>query len=188
MNTSYPPRLAVWLLKHFGPAINLEALTGDLDEAFTLGKSKAWYWRQVLAAIDWRRHVSMLLIAVACSWFMSWLRMGSNLSSSRLLSMVIFTALFLALRYLPEILEGKLGIWLHRALVIFLFLYYPLSLMFLLFSVLHRKVLSSLPYRDMERQRLIESLNRSLLQETDSQLRTAYEQAITKLKGSETRD
>jgi hypothetical protein len=193
VNPSHPPRLAVWLLKHFGPESNQEALTGDLQEAFSLGKSKTWYWRQVLRAIAWRGHVSVILIAVACSWFMSWLpnlmesHTGSNVSFNHLLYVVTFTPLFLALHYLPKILEGKLGTWLHRALVMFLFLYCPLGLVFVLFSVLHRKMLSS-QYPGTEQQRLMENLHRSLLQETDPKLRTAYEQAITKLKSNQKPD
>ena len=68
MNAAKPPRLAAWLLEEFGPKVNQEALTGDLNEAFQQGRSKAWYWRQVLAAIRWRRLLYVLLFFAACSW------------------------------------------------------------------------------------------------------------------------
>jgi len=42
---SNPPRLAIWLLR------NNEALSGDLVETFREGKSRGWFWRQVLLAI-----------------------------------------------------------------------------------------------------------------------------------------
>jgi hypothetical protein len=43
------PRLASLLLERFAPGN--EALHGDLDEEFSGGRSSAWYWRQVIAAI-----------------------------------------------------------------------------------------------------------------------------------------
>jgi len=42
---SDPPKLACWLLLHN------EALAGDLVESFGAGKSRGWFWRQVLLAI-----------------------------------------------------------------------------------------------------------------------------------------
>lgn len=44
-----PPRLASFVLDRLAPGN--EALHGDLDEEFTRGRTSAWYWRQVLAAI-----------------------------------------------------------------------------------------------------------------------------------------
>jgi len=51
MNSAKPSRLAARILQEFGPELNQEALAGDLNEAFQQGRSKRWYWRQVLAAI-----------------------------------------------------------------------------------------------------------------------------------------
>lgn len=46
-----PPRLALWILKHWGSAYHSESLQGDLMEQFQEGRSRAWYWKQVAAAI-----------------------------------------------------------------------------------------------------------------------------------------
>jgi hypothetical protein len=46
-----PPKLALWLLKVWGSPYRNEALAGDLIEQYQEGRSRAWYWRQVIAAI-----------------------------------------------------------------------------------------------------------------------------------------
>jgi hypothetical protein len=58
-----PPPLATWMLTHLTAWDRDEALDGDLFEMFQLGRSDAWYWRQV---------------TVAC--FLSW---WSNLNARR---------------------------------------------------------------------------------------------------------
>jgi hypothetical protein len=51
VRTSQPPGAATWLLKHLTPDEKNELLLGDLLEDFVQGRSAAWYWRQVVAAI-----------------------------------------------------------------------------------------------------------------------------------------
>ena len=51
MKTPRLPAAAVWLLEAFNVTENSPALTGDLTEEFSGGRSGAWLWRQVLAAI-----------------------------------------------------------------------------------------------------------------------------------------
>jgi hypothetical protein len=51
MTERTPPRLATWLLKHFGPAYYRESLAGDLLEEYQRDRSPAWYWRQTGAAL-----------------------------------------------------------------------------------------------------------------------------------------
>lgn len=48
---SDPPRSAIWFLRHACPGSNNEALAGDLVERFREGRSRGWFWKQVLIAI-----------------------------------------------------------------------------------------------------------------------------------------
>lgn len=47
----HPPRVADWLLLHFGPAYHRESLSGDLLEEYHQGRTTAWYWKQTFAAV-----------------------------------------------------------------------------------------------------------------------------------------
>ena len=58
MKSSKPPAIATWLLQHLGDGVKNEALTGDLLEELSQGRSAGWYWRQVVAALFasfWKR-------------------------------------------------------------------------------------------------------------------------------------
>lgn len=59
MNHGKPPALATWVLDHLRSGVTDEALSGDLLEAFCAGRSGAWYWYQVIAAIaiSWGRNL-----------------------------------------------------------------------------------------------------------------------------------
>jgi hypothetical protein len=46
-----PPALALWLLKQWGSPYYGDSLAGDLIEQFHEGRTRAWCWRQVAAAI-----------------------------------------------------------------------------------------------------------------------------------------
>jgi hypothetical protein len=47
-----PPRIARWVLNHFGCSPNNEAVIGDLDERYRTGiHSAAWYWRQMFISL-----------------------------------------------------------------------------------------------------------------------------------------
>jgi hypothetical protein len=46
-----PPGIATWLLERLGPRYRNESLAGDLHEEYQQGRTRAWYWRQTLAAI-----------------------------------------------------------------------------------------------------------------------------------------
>ena len=51
MTSSNPPTVATWLLEHLQSGSRNDHITGDLMEAYQRGRSRAWYWKQVLAAI-----------------------------------------------------------------------------------------------------------------------------------------
>ena len=46
-----PPRMAVWLLRRWASPYQRESLVGDLLEMYRTGRSRAWYWRQVIIAL-----------------------------------------------------------------------------------------------------------------------------------------
>lgn len=46
-----PPALATWLLAHFASDYQRDSLAGDLIEQYLLGRSRCWYWKQVVAAL-----------------------------------------------------------------------------------------------------------------------------------------
>jgi hypothetical protein len=70
MRRREPPPLAAWVLRHLTTGDRDEALDGDLLEVFRLGRSSAWYWRQVLTAcsVSWMRSLrersSLLIFAL----------------------------------------------------------------------------------------------------------------------------
>jgi hypothetical protein len=67
-----PPKVATHLLMCLGPED--ESLTGDLFEEYGAGRSRLWYWRQVLSAIlvgaagDLRNHRRLAVRAVLLGW------------------------------------------------------------------------------------------------------------------------
>jgi hypothetical protein len=46
-----PPKMALWLLRQWASPYQRESLMGDLLEMYRAGRSRTWYWRQVLAAL-----------------------------------------------------------------------------------------------------------------------------------------
>jgi hypothetical protein len=46
-----PPRMAVWLLKQWASPYQRESMVGDLLEMYRSGRSRTWYWGQVIAAL-----------------------------------------------------------------------------------------------------------------------------------------
>ena len=190
MNSAKPPRLAAWLLEHYGPELNYEALAGDLNEAFQQGRSKGWYWRQVLAAIGWRKFFYKLLLLVTWSWAVTWPgSSGNSPATGRLLVMAILTAEFLAFVFVLEILRGKSVLRTVVILTFFLLLFPPAGIVVWLIWVFAfprkaqgpslRELLFGNP--KAERQRLREKLHLAMLQETDPQALQAYAEAIAAL-------
>jgi hypothetical protein len=78
VRVSKPPIPATWLLEHFLPGSENDHIIGDLMEAFQSGRSRMWYWKEVLAAIvigvskETVKHPLLALRAIAFGWG-SWL-------------------------------------------------------------------------------------------------------------------
>jgi hypothetical protein len=51
MTLPNPPKLATWLLERLSSGYHRESLEGDLFEQYARGRTRFWYWRQVLIAI-----------------------------------------------------------------------------------------------------------------------------------------
>src|SRR5262245_4562861 len=51
MTPNQPPRIATWMLKHFGSGPDIETLLGDLAEQYQQDSSATRYWRQAMIAI-----------------------------------------------------------------------------------------------------------------------------------------
>jgi hypothetical protein len=82
-----PPRIARWLLTHFGCSPNNDAVIGDLDERYQQNRSGLWYWQQMLVALvtgfttEVRRHKRLVFRAVAIGWVCSALYMLAVISA-----------------------------------------------------------------------------------------------------------
>jgi hypothetical protein len=98
-----PPATATWLLELFGPQHNAEVLAGDLLEEFGHGRSRGWYWRQVLEAIRWRRQLINFLLAIGYACFVS-VSAGSGAPASRLFQAVAVATALLLVSYVPALL------------------------------------------------------------------------------------
>jgi hypothetical protein len=74
MRSSHPPVAATWLLEHLHSDNENESLVGDLMEDHEHGRSNAWYWKQVLAAIvvssynEVRAHLFITIKALVTGW------------------------------------------------------------------------------------------------------------------------
>lgn len=51
MTSRPPPKVATWLLQKFLYGRHVESVLGDLMQLYRQGRSRAWYWNQVLRAI-----------------------------------------------------------------------------------------------------------------------------------------
>jgi hypothetical protein len=74
MTSKHPPRIATWLLKHFGSGPNNDTVLGDLAEQYMHNNNEAWYWRQATKAIpisffrEIREHRGSTAIALLTGW------------------------------------------------------------------------------------------------------------------------
>ena len=58
-----PPRMAAWLLKQFASPYHRESLVADLLEMYRAGRSRRWYWRQVITALILARARALRLVS-----------------------------------------------------------------------------------------------------------------------------
>ena len=208
MKSAKPPRLAAWILQHFGPEFNQEALTGDLNEALGQGRSSLWYWRQVLAAVRWRRLLFAFLLSVAVGWVLSSPFLGHTaIVVSRPVDMAVITVTYFASFFVPGMMRLRLRILLAllvAAIFGLLCRYNPdaaeryLVYFWMVASnfAFHRKAPAKSPYhmslRELmgdpfaEKKRMIAKLEQSIMEETDPELRKAYERAFIALHSGET--
>src|SRR5438046_6787520 len=74
-----PPKVATWLLTHFGSGANNEVLLGDLIERYQQGLPRMWYWKQSLKAIaagafnECRHHKLLTVRALVIGWIVMFL-------------------------------------------------------------------------------------------------------------------
>ena len=74
MRSSRPPGLATWWLEHLCFGSRNDFLVGDLIEEYGRGRSRVWYWKQVLAALlvnfyrELCSHPLLALRAAATVW------------------------------------------------------------------------------------------------------------------------
>jgi hypothetical protein len=208
MNSAKPPYLATWILQYFGPERNHEALAGDLNEAFQQGRSKRWYWRQVLAAIRWRRLIRPLLLAAGMAWWVTSPTMNDTPTVlTRPVDITVLTATYFVSLFVPGMLRRSARVLLAlliAAIFALLWRYQPdlahhYSLFFWIVAfnfAFYREKPARGPYRvtirelvygdpNAERQRLTEKLHLAMLQETDPEVRRAYAESIAALQRHE---
>jgi hypothetical protein len=108
MTAHEPPRIAQFLLRHFGCSPNNQAIIGDLNEKYEGGQSRLWYWQQAIGAMvaglwnEVRSHRLLTLSGVVSGWL------------SLLLLMRLIEPVYLSLHkndYLPMLYERMPANW-----------------------------------------------------------------------------
>jgi hypothetical protein len=81
-----PPKIALWLLCVLSSGPHAESLAGDLQEQFAGGRSSAWYWRQVGAAIarSGLRFARVHGFSFAAAFTAAWIVMALSFSINEL--------------------------------------------------------------------------------------------------------
>ena len=77
MRNAKPPAVAAWLLNRFGSSEMNDALAGDLAEHYRCGRSRWWYWREVVVGLsvgvlsDAWRHKLIVPLALLLGWLVT---------------------------------------------------------------------------------------------------------------------
>ena len=124
MNTQ-APRIANWLLQHFGSSPNNDVVIGDLNERYRQGRSRTWYWHQVIAAI-----ISSVFTEVRSDRLTAARSVVLGLILVHAIAKLMFNlfgrllAMSLHARFVNEALfyEGPLPHWVFFSLSIFIFI------------------------------------------------------------------
>jgi hypothetical protein len=78
------PKVATWLLTHFGSGPNNDVVLGDLTERYQEGLPRMWYWKQCLKAIlsglfgEYRAHKLLTVRALILGWTVIFLYFPAN--------------------------------------------------------------------------------------------------------------
>jgi hypothetical protein len=91
MRSTEPPKIARWILTHFGCSPNNAAVIGDLDERYRNGRSYAWYWKQVMTtlAIAFSQEVRARKLLALRAIVTGWILMLAGMFSFRALVITI---------------------------------------------------------------------------------------------------
>jgi hypothetical protein len=125
VRSDQPPRIANWLLRTFGYSPNNDAVIGDLNESYRQGRSRRWYWQQVIAAI-----ISSAFTEVRSHKFIAVRAVILGLILLHAIGKLMFNlfgrllAVSLHARFANEALfyEGPLFSWIFLSLSIFIFI------------------------------------------------------------------
>lgn len=95
MNPKNPPRIATWMVEHLMSSDSDDAIAGDLLEHFRAGRSKGWYWRQVITAIAaglsrrvWLHRAPLLFAAMWSFLAPAWMVLNTRLHWDRSVAML----------------------------------------------------------------------------------------------------
>jgi hypothetical protein len=108
-----PPRIAQWILIHFGCSPNNAVVVGDLNERYRQGRSRIWYWSQILIALivafieDIWRHKFFALRAVIVGMIFLHLIAGMLFPS--------FGRLIVGFLLATVSADGQLPLWIYIA-------------------------------------------------------------------------
>ena len=99
MQSAQPPKVARWLLNHFGCGPNNESVIGDLDERYAHGRSDLWYWRQTVTALiagfakEVSAHKRLAIGVLFIGWIskLAWFSLGTYVDRTFRVNMLLWS-------------------------------------------------------------------------------------------------